>query len=144
VQPEDAAFFDRLLQGMGRNFYSRVITEAAVGGHLLPAVTNYMDGRNGVYRYRYATTGSAGGYGPYGLSGILVVGWWSLLKSDASLPHWQRLAQAFPLDDGAVAFYVGPNTTRVRHPLVTYPAFFTNGFGELSVRLGLALQSSGP
>ena len=42
---------------------------------------------------------------------------------------------AFPPGGEVVRTYTGPNTTRDRNPMVKWPEFFENGFGELLVRL---------
>jgi len=98
-------------------------------------VTNFMDGRNGVYRWQYATTGPGNGCGPFQLSGILLAGWWAMLPTERALEMSNDMAGRFPLSDDVVKTYTGPNTARDRHPLVKWPEYFQNGFGELNVRL---------
>ena len=86
-------------------------------------MTNFMDGENGVYRYSYETLGPGNGYGPYELSGSLNIGWWSFLGPMA-MPVYQAQLAALPFGDAELAVYVGPNTTRIRNPAFTEPAFF--------------------
>jgi hypothetical protein len=86
-------------------------------------MTNFMDGENGVYRYGYATQGSATGFGPYELSGSLNIGWWSFVGPMAK-PVYQAQIASLPFGDKELALYTGPNTTRIRNPAMTEPDFF--------------------
>jgi hypothetical protein len=96
---------------------------------------NYMDGRNGVYRWNYSTQGVNNGYGPYELSGTLTLGWWAFLGTDHIRTVYQEISKQFPLSKEVIDVYVGPNTSRERHPLVLDPDSYTNGFRELIIRL---------
>jgi hypothetical protein len=98
-----------------------------------PKLFNFSDGWNGVYRYQYDTVGDNLGYGPFQLSGVLPYSWYAFL-GETELVN-QIAGIIFPLTSQAVDLYVGPNTSRVRHPLVTWPEYFTNGFAELNFRL---------
>ncbi len=100
-------------------------------------LNNFMDGRNGVYRYRYATTGSNEilGHGPYSLSGILGQSWYPFLSGVSTI--YSVYENSYPLSKSTVELYVGPNTTRSRNPLFVWPRFFTDGFSQL-----IAQQSS--
>jgi hypothetical protein len=120
-----------------RQFYERVLIQPSTE---FPAfrTTNYMDGWNGVYRWGYATQGPGNGYGPYELSGTMTLGWWTFLNSQRVRRMYARLAD-FPLPAPVLATYVGPNTTRERHPLVTDPRAYENGMRELMVRLAATL-----
>jgi hypothetical protein len=135
--PEHGQFSD-LRAGLGMQFFQHVLVPPSDD---FPAyrTTNYMDGRNGIYRWEYATQGPGNGYGPYELSGTMLLGWWAFLGTDASCALYAGLARSFPLTDDVVAVYVGPNTSRERHPLVSDPASYTNGFRQLIVTLAAAL-----
>ncbi|QDU99039.1 hypothetical protein [Lignipirellula cremea] len=102
--------------------------------------TNYMDGRNGLYRYGYSTAANSNGYGPYELSGTMTLGWWSFLGTERVREVYANLANAYPLATNLIETYVGPNTTREQHPLVALPHTFDNGFRELLARLAAELQ----
>ena len=41
----------------------------------------------------------------------------------------------YPLSDQALAYYIGPNSTRNRHPLFKWPDYFENGFAEIFTRV---------
>ena len=139
---EDKKFFEQLEENMGNNFYRNVIVKEFIGDDKMVLLKNYMNGWNGVYRYNYNTVGANLGYGPYELSGILIEGWWCLFKDKSQEKYWQHLSQSFPLNSTALKIYMGPNTTRLRHPLVTWPDFFTNGFGEMNSKICSYLQSN--
>jgi len=101
-----------------------------------------MDGWNGIYRWGYSTQGENNGYGPYELSGTLIEGWWGFLESPQVSSIFKDMSNLFPLEENVVKLYVGPNTTRERHPLATWPNYFINGFGELNVRLMTKLMAN--
>jgi hypothetical protein len=105
-------------------------------------LNNYMDGRNGLYRWGHDTQGKNDGYGPYELSGALTMGWLGFLNNRAIQDVYARLESQFPLPDFVVDVYVGPNTTRDRHPLVRNPDSYTNGMRKMIIRL--AANISGP
>ena len=132
-------YYGKVNKALEKQFYEHVLvlpTSDFAGLRL----KNFMDGKNGVYRYGYITQGEGNGYGAYQLSGILPVGWWGFLLSKRINNAWKIMSNLFPLEDKVLATYVGPNTTRNRHPLVAWPQFFTNGFAELHVRLISKIQ----
>lgn len=88
-------------------------------------MTNYMDGRNGVYRYGYATVGANLGYGPYQLSGTFNLGWWSFAGARAQSLYLQQIND-LPFSAATLATYIGPDTTRVRNPAFVSKYFFTS------------------
>lgn len=102
---------------------------------------NYMDGNNGLYRYKYATIGKNAklGYGPYALSGVLGVSWYPFA---ADVTHvYEIYEKSYPLSKDTIDLYVGPNTTRERNPLFVWPQFFTDGFAELVAKQGAYLSN---
>lgn len=124
-------YYDSLMDGLAARFFQVVLRNPESS---FPAyrVTNYMDGRNGVYQYDAV---SGGGYAPYQLSGILAVGWWGMLPDQRARDMCADMSGRFPLAGEVVSTYTGPNTTRDRNPMVKWPDFFTNGFAELLMRL---------
>lgn len=131
---EEARFYTDLRRGLEYQFLHSVLVppDAKTAYYRL---NNFMDGRNGLYRYHYVTTGELGGYGPFALSGALLYGWWGMLSGTEITGHFGVIAMQFPLGADALKTYIGPNTTRARNRLVAWPAYFTNGFAELVVRL---------
>lgn len=99
-------------------------------------LSNYMDGGNGVYRYKYATVGRNDklGYGASALSGVLGVSWYPFANNVSGV--YQVYKESYPLNEKTVSLYVGPNTIREVNPLFKWPGFFTDGFAELIARQG--------
>jgi len=107
-----------------------------------PRMNNFFDGRNGVYRYLYETQGDSG-YGPYQLSGTLAVGWYgALLSADSFAKDILKMLNQGQLPAHVISTYVGPNTTRDKHPLFKWPDYFNNGLAELNFRITYDLLSN--
>jgi hypothetical protein len=98
-----------------------------------------MDGRNGVYRWGYASLGKDQGFGPYELSGILVSGWWAFLPGERTATLFRDLAAQFPLTEQLAAVYSGPVQRKPGSP----PGIMRDGTAELLARLAADL-SRGP
>ena len=130
VGSPDRGYYQNLMNGLEIQFMEHVIV-APTADFNAYRTTNFMDGRNGVYRYSYYTAGSGKGYGPYGVSATIYYGWWTFLNSDRTRAVYDYMQSRFPLTDAIVTAYVGPNTSRVRHPLEMLPAAFQNGIKEL-------------
>ncbi len=131
------ALFQRLLRGLEQQLIEKVMVPPDANFNSW-RLTNYMDGRNGLYRWRQKDNV---GYGPYELSGTFLIGWWSFLDSERIRAVYQEIAACFPLSDNLVALYVGPGTSRPRHPLLTLPVQYRNGFIELLVNLAATLPA---
>lgn len=127
-------YYEGLEKGLEQQFYEKVLIKPTME---FPAykLNNYMNGNNGIYRWGYITQGENNGYGPSELSGILVCGWWGIMQSERIKMVYQEMQSEFPLSQVVIKTYIGPNTTRERNPYVKWPDYFTNGFGELNVRL---------
>ena len=124
---ERKVLYSDILIGLNKQFFDIVVKRPSL---FFPyyRTTNYMDGRNGLYRYGYKTMPM--GMGPYELSGTITLGWWGFLHSTESKAMYEYMSN-HKLSEKAVKVYVGANTTRRRNPLVTWPDFFYNGFAEL-------------
>lgn len=105
-----ATKYEQLVAGLDAQF--AVVASRANGGILM---TNFMDGRNGVYRYGYATQGADQGYGPYQLSGTFNLGWWTF-AGDRAHDAYEAQLNNFPFSDEILKTYIGPDTTRDRNP----------------------------
>lgn len=130
----ERAFYDNLKKGLETQFFETVLV-APTAEFPMYRTNNFMDGWNGVYRWEYETQGRNNGYGPYELSGTLTLGWWTFLDTSRIRAVYQDMASQFPLHGRVIEVYVGPNTSRERHPLVTKPDAYQNGLVELTVRL---------
>ena len=107
---------------LARQLRDRVIMPPTIS---FPGVrtTNFMDGQNGIYRYKSATKDSpAVGYGAFELSGTFLMGWWSLLENSAIHETYQAQVECFPLAEDVLATYRNPAVvTRDRHPSISSP-----------------------
>lgn len=95
---------------------------------------NYMDGRNGVYRWDYRTHRGRG-YLPYQLSGTLLHGWWGFLGDPTVRAAYADMASRFPYDGLERATYTGPWGRQPR---------LDDGRFELQTLLAAALDGGGP
>jgi hypothetical protein len=129
---EERELYERLISGLHTQFLAHVLVPPT---KTFPAyrLTNWMDGRNGVYRWQYASRGETWGYGPYQLSGTFTLGWWAFLASTSIANAYAEEAQAFPLSREIEAIYspdlsdLDPDAAAVPDPIP--------GFRELLVRL---------
>lgn len=139
VDRHEWAFFDNLLGRVIWQF-ENIFFVPPDADFPAPRLTNYTDGRNGIYRYGYDTVGNNQGYGPHQLSAVVLpLGWYAFLDSDLLYDSYESLQ--FPLSDTIVSTYVGPNTSRFRHPLVTWPDYFEGSFVKLHVDLAKQLHT---
>ena len=142
----ERAYYEWLKRGLEVQFYDVVLCPPSPD---FPSyhTRNFMDGWNGIYRYTYSsTTGEYGGYGPFDLSGTMLLGWWSLLDTGRMRDVYRSLSESFPLSDEVVQLYVDENTTREQNPFVRFPDAPRNGFLELVVTLAgqRTIEAAGP
>lgn len=104
---EQRAYYVKLKDGLNTQFFNKVVVPPDDHSPCYRA-KNFMDGSNGVYRYNYASLGQGNGYGPYGLSAALLVGWWALLETPQSRELYQNLAKSFPWPHECIDLYLGP------------------------------------
>lgn len=135
---EENLFFKNLRKGLTIQIINEVLIPPS---ETFPVwrVANYMDGRNGVYRWREK---DKFGYGPYELSGTFLIGWWSFLNSKEISTVYNEIASSFPLPSFVIKKFVGPNASRERNSLLILPNQYKNGFIELNVRLAAKLYFS--
>ena len=75
---EKVEYYDKLIIGLREQFIENILIEPDDKCKYY-RTTNYMDGRNGLYRYNYRTQQNTA-YLPYQLSGTLCLGWWAFLR----------------------------------------------------------------
>lgn len=126
----EGEYYNRLREGLTKQFTDKALVEPS---DEVPyyRTTNFMDGTNGVYRWNYSTQGSNNGYGPYELSGTMLLGWWTFLPGDYINNVYKDISRQFPLSDDVIQLYVGPGTSRERHHLIEGSAPYVNGYLEL-------------
>jgi hypothetical protein len=99
-------YYDDLRRGLSWQFRHRVLVrpDSAFRGW---RTTNFMDGRNGVYRWDYQSH-RGNGYLPYQLSGTLLLGWWGFLGDSAVAAAYADMHERFPYGEAEAATYAGP------------------------------------
>ncbi|HMS56367.1 MAG TPA: hypothetical protein PKA27_13290 [Fimbriimonadaceae bacterium] len=124
-----ARFFARCRSELERQFVEHVLISPKPW---FPGfrTRNFLDGRNGVYRYGYWTNGDRLGYGPYELSGTFTLGWWAFLGTERIRQAYASQSTLWPLADSVRRTYLGPGTVRYQHPIPKMPECFTNGVRE--------------
>lgn len=132
-------YFEKLRYGLTKQFKNKVLVSPSIE---FPnyRTTNFMDGHNGVYRYGYVTVETGKGYGPYELSGTLLLGWWSFLPDQSMKDVYCFIASRFPLSEQEIVTYLGPDTTRDRHPLIKGRNQYQSGLLELINILACELE----
>ena len=100
-------YFTELLIGLDKQFFEKVVV-SPIAAFPSYRTTNYMDGKNGIYRYVYGSLKNYHGYGAYELSGTITLGWWSFLGSEKSSAMYQALTATFPLPENVMALYAYP------------------------------------
>ncbi len=117
--------------GLEKQFYEKVLVPPSpeFPGYRM---TNFMDGRNGVYRWEYKGVGKNNGYGLYEVSGVLLEGWWSFLDSPRMREVYQKMAAQFPLPREVETLYLGAQRS---------PSAHVGEIRELIVRLAGKLAS---
>lgn len=97
-------------------------------------LSNFLDGSNGVYRYNYETNKGTG-YGPFSLSGILMIGWYNFLNTERVSQVFEEMSIAFPINERVYSKYYLDKTNRKRHPLVQGVDAYYNGLYQLILLL---------
>lgn len=128
-QTNEKVFYEKVLNGLEKQFFDKVLISPNKETPYY-RLTNYMNGHNGMFRWKYNTTNNDG-YGPFELSGTFTIGWWTFLGTERIKSVYADLADQFPLRQEAVNVYVGPNTTRERNPYIADPDSYYNGYKKL-------------
>jgi hypothetical protein len=132
-------FYRDLRQGLNQQFFSRVVVEPTSS---VPCyrLNNFMDGRNGVYRWGYGELGPNNGYGPFQASGSLMLGWWAFLGTDQSEKLYRNIADEYPWSKECLELILGPGTggrqytageLSPNHPAFTFRYLITRLASEL-------------
>lgn len=128
----DREYYEGLRSGLTKQFLTKVLVRPSneFRGY---RINNYMDGNNGVYRWKYSTIPD-NGYGPYELSSSLLCGWWVFLRDPRIRDIYREISTQFPFSDKEIAVYNGPNKN---------PVSFRRGTFELLCRLAGKMNFSG-
>lgn len=100
----EAKYYSTLRRGLDRQFFAHVLKPPTPE---FPAyrLTNWMDGRNGVYRWKYSDRGATWGYGPYQLSSTFTLGWWTFLGSSRIKSAYADEFRRYPFPPVVLATY---------------------------------------
>jgi hypothetical protein len=103
---QEGSFYRKVQKGLRSQFHGKVLVSPTA---TFPAyrTTNFMDGRNGVYRWNYKGLGVDAGYGPYELSATLLLGWWAFLGDEATLKMYRDSLAAWPFPSSVWSVYAG-------------------------------------
>ncbi|WP_368579302.1 hypothetical protein [Acinetobacter pittii] len=77
LDKKDKLMIEKYRKGLNKQFFEKVLVIRS--NHIY--LTNYMDGRNGIFRWEYPSLGKGKGYGPYELTYSFGMGWWVFLSS---------------------------------------------------------------
>ena len=131
-------FYSKVLLAWRNQFFNKIIVFPNKNFKYY-RTNNFIDGSNGIYRWKY-TTQNNNGYGPYELSGTLLVGWWTFLGEEEIKVIYRNIYEQFPLEDGIIDLYIGPNTTRERNIFIKDPESYYNGYKQLLVLLASKIK----
>ncbi len=98
-------------------------------------LNNYMDGRNGIYRYKYHQKQGKShilGYPPFGLTSIMKFGWYPFLPN--SEETFKKYLDSYPLNNCSRKVYLGASYTKPKEGdkyLYDDAVFLDNGYAEL-------------
>jgi hypothetical protein len=137
TEDEEYSFFDSLLVGLDNQFFNYVLVYPtdSVDTYL---TYNYMNGWNGLYRWNYFKNEPNTGYGPYELSGTMLLGWWTFLGTERIKKVYQELSNRFPIPEPILSIY--EMRTGQPRPPDRKENFYTNGLGWLICLLAARLN----
>lgn len=104
-----------------------------------PRMTNYMDGWNGIYRFRFHNIPSLKlGYEPYNLSGTLLTGYYPFMYNAALQEEYRSLS--FPLEDTIQNLYLGLGGTPDPTRAFNNTEYYLTGFAEVYARIAAVMS----
>jgi len=135
---DEYRFYERLRSGFEKQFYNRVLVKPSKD---FPCyrMTNFMDGHNGVYRWEYPGLGKNSGFGPYGNSYALLVGWWVFSDTAEMRAVYKDLLATFPWPKECIEVYLGPTAPGGRPPSAFDPGSSSMRLWHLDVWLDTLL-----
>ena len=142
------AEIDRMRVGLAKQLTAKVLVPPTADFHGW-RLTNFLDGRNGVFRYNYNQQ-EGFGYNPYELSGTWLMGWWSLLGDAEIGKSYRQEVGCLPWGIRERAIHLGPRPAKSdesRDAAILKEAEnpnspWVNGFAEFWVRTAAALVIS--
>ncbi|UAA39642.1 hypothetical protein KIH87_04600 [Paraneptunicella aestuarii] len=126
---EEREYFEGLSEGFESQFMSVVYvpSSAEFSG---PRMTNFMDGNNGIYRYRFHNNPELKlGYEPYNLSGTLLTGFYPFMYNTQLRQEYADLT--FPLSDTTLQLYLGLGGTPDVERAFQLPDYYAEGYAQV-------------
>lgn len=123
--------YEKLIKGYGDTFVKNVLVEPDKMCKYY-RMNNYMNGRNGLYRFGY--NAEEVGIGPYQNSVCFLLGLYAFCGNEEVLEAYRITAQKFPLDKEGEKIYTDPTTIREQNPIFvsqTYRQFLCYLAGRL-------------
>ncbi|MCI5920244.1 MAG: hypothetical protein MRZ75_13120 [Roseburia sp.] len=115
IKKEKISCYEKLSNGISKTFIDKVLKKPTDECPYY-RLTNYMDGRNGFYRYEYHTDQI--GYGPYQQSSEFLMGYWAFCtENDEISKAYAYTVSKFPFDDEGKKVYMDSVTIRNRNPI---------------------------
>lgn len=99
------------------NMFFKYMYVAVSGKREYPLLNNFVDGRNGLYRYGYKTLAKGDGYGPNELSYALLGGWYSFIETQGIKSVYNDLCANYPFN-GEASIYFTDKSKRLRHTII--------------------------
>jgi len=130
-------FYDTLLKGLDTQFFNKVLVlpSDSVNTYL---TNNFMDGSNGLYRWNFKENQPNTGFGPFELSGTMLIGWWTFLETERIKNVYRELSLRFPIPENILAIYEA--RTGLPRPENRKENHYTNGFDLLICKLAALLK----
>jgi hypothetical protein len=102
-------FYGNLRRGLATQFFTKVLVPPSADCPCY-RLNTFMDGSNGVYRWGYGSFGPDNGYGPYQVSGSMMIGTWSFLGTERSKALYRDLSESYPWPRQCIELYLGPSS----------------------------------
>lgn len=135
---ENYRYYEGLRSGLEKQLFNKVLVRPS-DNFPCYRMNNFMNGSNGVYRWNYASVGEGSGFGPYGLSSSILIGWWVFLDTDRIRAVYHDLVATFPWPKQCIEVYLGPTTPK-GHPASAFdPDSSSMRLWLLSVKLASQL-----
>jgi hypothetical protein len=130
-------FYGKLIAGLDTQFFNKVLVNPSdsINTYL---TNNFMDGNNGLYRWNFKENQPNTGFGPYELSGTMLLGWWTFLETERIKNVYSELSQRFPIAENILAVYEA--RTGLPRPENRKENHYTNGFDLLICKLAALLK----
>lgn len=131
-------YFAELREGFESQFME-VVFQPSSDDFAAPRMTNYMDGENGIYRFRFHDIPSLKlGYEPHNLSGTLLTGYYPFMYNAALQEEYRNLS--FPLDDDIQNLYLGLGGTPDPSRAFKNTEYYLTGFAELYANIAAVMS----